>query len=267
VRFGLKTGHPYLGFAHAPFNRLLLRMQDQPLRGEADTEAKGRKPTTAQIKRWLRRWRVAFVVGSHPVIQTLGKDLGHWHDPTLDRLTAREPYEPEVRDWSIVELDPPFPEARVARRASVAAGMGNLISLFTREDELDTAWFLSEDETPVRPEARSARLASWDGATASVEHDGPCDLIVARSFDPGWTARINGGPEVRVLRVDGGYQAVRLTGSGSDNVALRYRPPGWQWWLTISSVSAVAVILVVALSLVRLIREERVASGRSPIKG
>ena len=31
VLLGFKTAHPYLGFAHAPFNRLLCRLQDLPL--------------------------------------------------------------------------------------------------------------------------------------------------------------------------------------------------------------------------------------------
>jgi hypothetical protein len=267
VRLGFSTGHPYLGFAHAPFNRLLLRLQDQPLRGADDLTGRGGKLAPAHLKRWLRRWRVSFVVGYHPEIQSLGKDLGHWHDPTLDFLAAREPLDPEVRDWSIVELAEPFPEARVALRVSVAATIGDLLSRFTREDDLDTAWFLSEDNPPIRPEARSARLVSWDGTSASVEHDGPCDLVVARSFDPGWTAQINGGPPVRLLRVDGGYQGVRLEKSGRDSVVLAYQPPGWRTWLFISTVSAVAVILVFALSLARRMREESVAADNGRLKG
>ena len=122
----------------------------------------------------------------------LGKDVGHWHDPTLDHLVARDPFEPAARDWSIVELAEPFPEARAAPRAYTAASLGDLLSRFTREDDLDMAWFLSEDDVPGRPEGKSARVVSWDGTNATVEHDGPCDLVIARSFDPGWTARING---------------------------------------------------------------------------
>ena len=113
--------------------------------------------------------------------------------------------------------------------------MGDLIGRLTREDDLDMAWFLAEDDVPGRPDARSARLVSWDGTSAVVEHDGPCDLVVARSFDPGWTARINGDGPSSVLRVDGGFQGVRLAGSGTDRVELRYQPAG---------VAAVALDLV-----------------------
>ena len=189
--------------------------QDGPLRGAEDADDRARRLTLAQIRRWLRRWRVSTWWARIPVILSLGKDLGHWQDRALDGLAAREVFEPAVREWSIVELSEPFPEARVAPQARTAASMGDLMGRLTREDDLDTAWFLSEDHLPRRPDARSASLVSWDGTSAVVEHDGPCDLVVVRSFDPGWSARINGGAHERVLRVDGGCQGVRLSSSGN----------------------------------------------------
>ena len=43
VRLGLRTGSPYLGFAHMPLNRLLLRLQDRPLKGKEEmTDARSR---------------------------------------------------------------------------------------------------------------------------------------------------------------------------------------------------------------------------------
>jgi len=267
ILLGFKTAHPYLGFAHAPFNRLLLRMQDLPLRGEADEDARARRLTGEQLKRWLRRWRVSHLIGSHPVIRSLGKELGRWHDPMLDHLAAREFFDPEVRDWSIVLLADPFPEARVAPRAHTAASLGDLHGRLTREDDLGVAWFLPEDRVPGRPDSRSARLVSWDGANATVEHDGACDLVIARSFDPGWTARVNGTTMERVNRVDGGYLGVRLSGSGTERVELRYSPPGWRWWLWISSLSSAAAIIVLALSLAMRIWPARVELGRRSIRG
>ena len=205
VTLGLKTARPYLGFAHAPLNRLLLRLQDRPLRARDDAADEPRRGlTNVQIKRWLRRWRVSLLVGTHSTILELGSKLGHWHDHTLDQIVARDPFDPPPHDWSIVELAEPFPEARAAPKAYSAATLGDLLNRFTREDDLDIAWFLSEDDIPGRPEASSARLVSWDGTTATVEHEGTCDLVIARSFDPGWRARINGGPPEPVLHVDGG---------------------------------------------------------------
>jgi hypothetical protein len=130
--------------------------------------------------------------------------------------------------------------------------LGDLLNRLTREDDVEIAWFLAEDDVPGRPEAGSAQVVSWDGASALVEHEGACDLVIARSFDPGWTARINGGPAQRVLRVDGGYQGFRIAGSGQHRVVLEYRPPGWSWYVTISSLSAAAVIVPLLVSLARL---------------
>ncbi len=266
VRLGLRTARPYLGFAHAPLNRLLLRLQDRPLRGRDDAaDEPARGLTNAQIKRWLRRWRVSLLVGTHPTILELGKKLGQRPDPSLDLIVARDPFDPPPHDWSIVELAEPFPEARAATKAYTAASLGDLLNRFTREDDLDIAWFLSEDDIAGRPEARSARLVFWDGTTATVEHDGTCDLVIARSFDPGWNARINNGLPEPVLHVDGGYQGVRIPGSGTDRVVLEYRPPGWAWFVRISSLAAAAVIVVLVGSLAALPRPGKTADG--PVMG
>ena len=266
VRFGLKTASPYLGFAHLPLNRLLLRLQDRPLRGgELAIDERTRGLTHNQIKRWLRRWRVSVLVGSHPTIRELGKSLGEWHDPTLDRLVAHDPFQPAPRDWSIVLLADPIPEVRAAKRAFTAATLGDLLNRFTREDDLDMAWFLAEDDVPGRPAAESARVVSWEGDRGTVEHDGACDLVIARSFDPGWMARINGGPPQRVLHVDGGYQGVRLPGSGVDRVALEYRPLGWVWFVRISSLSAAAAIVVLLASVGR--RVWQVTGSAKSVRG
>ena len=51
--------------------------------------------------------------------------------------------------------------------------------------------------------------------------------------------RIDEGPEQPVLPVDGGFQAVRLDGSGVHRVVLRYRPPRLALWIAITSIAAV----------------------------
>ena len=179
------------------------------------------------------------------MIRSLGKELGRL--ARSGRWTIWLPANSSIptsatgrsSSWPIRSRKPGSPH-----EPDTAASLGDLLGRLTREDDLEIAWFLPEDHVPGRPEARSARLVSWDGATATVEHDGPCDLVIARSFDPGWTARINGRAVRRVLRVDGGYQGVRLSGSGTERVELRYSPPGWRWWLWISSLSAAAAITV-----------------------
>ena len=58
--------------------------------------------------------------------------------------------------------------------------------------------------------ARTARVRSWDGRTAIVEHDGACYLTLRRAYYPGWSCRVNGGPEQPVFRINGGLQGVLL---------------------------------------------------------
>ena len=74
------------------------------------------------------------------------------------------------------------------------------IARLSRIDDLDMAWFLAEDARSRSPgrAVGPAGLVGWLGR--EVEHDGPCDLVIARTFDPGWLARINGGPEHRPAR-------------------------------------------------------------------
>jgi hypothetical protein len=177
---------------------------------------------------------VTYVVDYRRVATAVGVELGRWRDPALDQIVYRAVGEPAGRLWSIVRVDDPFPEARVAARGLTVPDRAALLERLSRSDDLETAWFLAEDRVPDRPGAHRARLVSWDGATATVEHDGPCDLVIARTFDPGWLARIDDGPERPVLPVDGGFQAVRLDGEGTHRVSLRYRVPRLALWSAIS---------------------------------
>jgi len=253
VRAGMGTGNPYLGFSHAHPNRALVLLQERLFRGDASTALD--EPQAAVPRRLLRRLRVAYMVGFHRSVLGLGPELGRWRDPALDRIVPRGPTEPATRAWSIVQLDEPFPEARVAPRARTAAHRRALVERLSHFDDLDMAWFLAEDGIPARPDARSARLISWNGSVAEVEHDGPCDLVIARTFDPGWLSRINGGREHPVLPVDAGFQAVRIEGSGTDRVALRYRPPRINSWASTSLLAAALLIGALIAALVSSLRK------------
>lgn len=247
VRAGLATAIPYTGFSPPHPNRILLSIQERLFRS-------GPRPApdpteAAAIRRWLRRCRVSHLVDYRRTAATIGEELGRWRDQALDRIVYHAAGEPASRLWSIVRLDEPFPEARVAARARTAPDRATMLERLSRSDDLDTAWFLAEDGVPVRPEARQARLISWDGTTATIEHDGPCDLVLARTFDPGWLARVGDGPERPVLPVDGGFQAIRLDGSGVHRVSLRYRPPRMALWSTISLVAAVLDVVAAAVLL------------------
>jgi hypothetical protein len=236
------TADPYLGFSHPEINGVMVALQKRLLAAEsADGSAQAERTL---VRRWLRRGRVTHLVGHQRVIRSLGEELARLRDRALDQIVYRRPDEPVARAWSIVRLDEPFPGAYVASRAQTIADRRKLLERLSLFDDLDCAWFLAEDSVPGRAPARSARLVSWDGTAAVVEHDGPCDLIVSRTFDPGWQARVNDGPEQLVFRVNGGLQAVRLEGTGEDRVTLRYRPPRIALWATVSLIS---VLIVAAL--------------------
>jgi len=252
VRAGLGTGNPYIGFSHPHPNRELALLQERLFRGDAGTVLDELR--AAVPRRWLKRYRVAYIVGSHRSILGLGQEVGRWRDPALDRIVPRSPTEPATRAWSIVQLDEPFPQARVASRAATAPHRRGLVMRLSYFDDLDVAWFLAEDGIPARPDARFARLISWNGSAAEVEHDGPCDLVIARTFDPGWRARINGGREHPVLPVDAGFQAVRINGSGTDRVALRYQPPRILIWASTSLLAAALLISTLIAALVSSLR-------------
>ena len=55
-------------------------------------------------------------------------------------------------------------------KSRTIADRGALNDRLSRSDDRDIAWFLAEDRVPDRRDARSARLVTWDGVTATVEH-------------------------------------------------------------------------------------------------
>ena len=140
-----------------------------------------------------------------------------------------------------------FPAARAARRVREATGWGELYTTLSSGDRPDEAWFLAEDGAPRLPEpfATAARVRSWDGRAAVVEHDGSCVLILRRTYFPGWSYRIGGGPEQPVLKVDGGLQGVPLEGSGTHRVEVAYYPTGLRRAVSIS----IAALGIAALAL------------------
>ncbi len=86
---------------------------------------------------------------------------------------------------------------------------------------------------------------------------------LARSTRAG--SRIDDGPERSVLRADGGFQAVRLAGSGSNRVSLHYRPPGLGLGAGISAGAILAIVATLAVALWRRRRVNRPGTpGRCP---
>jgi hypothetical protein len=196
-------------------------------------------------------------------------------DPVLYRL-VRTSYKLERQTgWKLVRYPNPFPSAWVTVRGRETPGWGLLYTVLSRLDVIDEAWFL-ESESPRKshspergweldfqrhlesprvteidmgPPARLADLKEWDGRTAIVDHDGSCYLIIRRTYYPGWTYRVNDGPEQPVLKVNGGLQAAALTGTGTSRITFEYRPTGLRPALVLSAGAAAAALVCLLASM------------------
>ena len=233
VRAGRSTASSYFGFPMPPPNDLLAAANDR--RALADPAA----------RRWLRRLGVAEVVWDRAAPVYNPRALGMGPDPVLDLLARREPGEPSRREWSWSRVDDPFPAARAATRARVV-DRPTLLRTLGEADRRDEASYLPADAPADNsPRATSATVASWDGATADVDHDGTCDLIILRTFYPGWRATI-AGIETPIRPVDGGLQGVRLAGRGRSTVVFAYRPTGGRTAGAIAGVALAGAIAAIA---------------------
>jgi hypothetical protein len=234
VDAGLTTAYPMLGIVPPPPNYLLEPAMRPP--GE----------NTAAERRWQRRFGVTHGVwGADDDIRGL-EVIAVISDPGLDRVVGIVPRLRGHGPWKLVRDPGAFPPARVARRVREASDWGPLYSDLSRADHPDEAWFLPGDRPAPLPDplATAARVRSWDGRTAIVEHDGACILILRRTHYPGWVYSVDGGPEQPVLKVDGGLQGVPLAGAGTRRVETGYRPTGLARAVTITTAALAAVVLV-----------------------
>jgi hypothetical protein len=216
VAAGLTTAFPYLGITPPPPNYLL---------EAARSPEASRKRDAAS---WLQRFGVTHGIWEEPFIDHRTTTLYQGHDLALDRVVPRAHDAPPRTLWRVVRYPDPQPAARVATRVREAAGWPELYACLSRPTPPEEVWYMAEDR-PLDgpgPRARTARVVSYNGRTAVVEHDGDCDLVITRTYYLGWMFRINGGPLQPVLKADGGLQAVRLVGEGPTRVVFVYHPTG-----------------------------------------
>jgi hypothetical protein len=206
----------------------------------------------------LRRFGVTHGIWDGPVPKGAAEVLLEAEDPILDRLVFKPPGAPARATWRLVRYPAAFPEARAATRAEMASGESSLLSAISIDSSQEAVWYRA-GELPVtllKARAQKAGIASWDGRSATVEHDGSCDLVINRTFYPGWFASVNDGRERPVHRAEIGIQSVLLEGSGTSTVRFDYRPEGMQT----ASVLAIAATGLALLGL--LVEGVRFAQGR-----
>jgi hypothetical protein len=196
--------------------------------------------------RLMRRMGGRYGIYDTPVPAADVEILYQGPDGALDRVIERPPGRAAHATWYLVRYAAPSPAAHATLFAREAPDVPALLTALAQSESRDTAWFLPADRPPgtLEPRARSAQVLRWDGHRGEVEHDGTCDLVIRRTYAPGWTARVNDGPAAPVVRVDGGLQGVRLVGTGPSRVSVEYRPPLFTWAVAISLVASAVTLLV-----------------------
>jgi hypothetical protein len=249
VRAGRSPTHPYLGMNLPLPNSLLYFAESRA--GSSELPA----------LRLLRRFGVTHGVWDGPVTVPGVTLLYSGPDRALDRLVSKASGAPETSTWYLVHYADVAPDVHVALRPFDAPDLLSLLPLLAQTEPTERIWFLPGDRPTdiAGPRAQSASLVSWDGRSAEVEHDGTCYLVIRRTWDPGWTARIDNGPELPVVRADGGIQAVRLAGAGRSRVETRYRPKRLQSGLVVSLTALCALAFALAIAAIR--RPTRTRSG------
>ncbi|HEV3168285.1 MAG TPA: hypothetical protein VGZ22_30050 [Isosphaeraceae bacterium] len=254
LRAGQAPAYPYLGMDVPPPNRLL---EPRPLR---------RGGPASVPSPWLRHFGVTHGIWDRPENVPGSEVIFDGLDSALDRLVHRPPGTPKHPRWQIVHYAGTFPAARAARLAFVVADEQSLLYQLAESQAEDRVWYLPTDSpaNSAHPRASSANVTSFDGQTATVEHDGTCDLVLTRTYYPGWTARIDQGPAIPVSRADVGLQAIRLPGAGLTRVTVQYEPTGQRAAFTVSIVALTGSILVLLTSIIRNLNGRKPDSTPSP---
>ena len=252
---GQTAARPYLGITPPPPNDMMGMATHAPARN------------TDRELRWLRRFGVTHGVWAASDDTSGTTVLATLADPVLDRVTSviPRPRGGTLGPWQLVRYPNAFPRAWVAFSVREAPTWRDLNSELSRADYPDVAWFLVEDAIlPLpRPMARAASVQSFDGQTAVVEHDGSCVLIMRRTYYPGWLYSVDGGPEQPVAKVNGGFQGVGLSGSGTSRVRVFYRPRGFRRALVVSLTALSSALCVVAAASFSAVRRSGGQQGSS----
>lgn len=252
VRAGLATATPYVGFTMPEPNALLRLVA-------ADPRAAGDPLGTAL----LRRLGVTHLVFEAPGPTIAGAfEVDRGPDPALDALAYRssEQAASRPRTWTVQRLPDPASTARPVTSLRVAPSQEALLQAMSVAPPLSREAWAAAGDLPAdwNPSTlgQPARLVEWDGARGVVEHEGPCLLVLNRTYYPGWTYRVNDGPERPVARVDGGLQGLWIDGRGTSRVAVRYQPTRFGLWRGLSIGGLIAALGLIGVGKLAQRRED-----------
>jgi len=176
----------------------------------------------------------------------------HW---TTGRRQDGLPYTPERSGSALIYRNPnALPRARVMGRPAFAADDRAALDRFSELGaEARTRPIIEDPGRPPTGDARgSARIAVDlpERVEVDVEVDpggGPGYLILADTFDPGWSAQVDGRP-TPIFPAYLAFRAVRLE-PGRHRVVFTYRPAG-----VVAGLAATAVGIVLAIAAIAVPR-------------
>lgn len=236
--------------------------QPQSWLSAANFAAANADPAAARL---LRRYGVTHGVWSVPVKSKNVRVLYQGSDKALDQLITPDPREPFHRIWTLVRYPEAFPRVRPAIRVRRSSGDREILESFQWNDSIDEARLGPEAEEPPAVLARSARIFASDGMTTIVDTDGACLLVIDRTYDEGWRARIDRGENARVERVDGGIMGVWIKKSGRTTVTLRYRPAGLWFAAGISVFACLVAVVAIGFSIVQALLRKAESTKSAPL--
>ena len=132
------------------------------------------------------------------------------------------------------------PRARLEGRPAYAGSREESVAaLVTLGPEIQRRLIVEDPSRPLGPDAEVAGSATIDvdlpeEVVVSVRAETPAYLVLADTFDPGWSAMIDGEP----APIRPAYVALRaiFVGPGEHRVVFRYTPAGFSAGLAITSV-------------------------------
>jgi len=153
------------------------------------------------------------------------------HPEWEERANLRlEPYREMVPDWWDLRHD-----AQIVDR------------VMAQNIDYRTSAILSAPEWPPLPNSQPEfRVDDLTGPNETdtmrfrVNTDKPALMVISNSYDPGWTATVNGAPS-RIFRTNSIVQGLFVSAGVSD-VLLRYRAPGWNTGAILSLVSTLTFV-------------------------
>jgi len=157
----------------------------------------------------------------------------------------------QFRQMAVYECLPTAQRAYVVPRAVVVPDRTTqLKQLFDDSFDAESTVMLEQPApeatgSPGAPSAPSARITTDGGqevTVAAAAGDGGGYLVLLDSFDPGWRVEVD-GQRAALVRANALYRAVHVA-AGSHTVVFKYRPAVFYACLLLSSLTALALIVI-----------------------